>query len=100
MTLEHSGPGSHPRNAHDRVEGHFGAMSALLAELSSSLGVGYPAGMTVEGALALINEQLTRLETIKITRAGFTVDAWLGLMSHPAKLGVFQLGRTELGEDV
>ena len=63
------------RNRHDRLEHHFGDLPATLVELSSAAGA-LTEGMTLQGALALIDGWLSRLEGIDDVFVGqFRADA-------------------------
>jgi len=81
------------RNRHDRVEHHFGTLEATLVELSEALGLDLPTGMTVEAAITVINDRVTRIENhdvhvfslkadavkLESFSGAFTADAWLNM---------------------
>ena len=63
------------RNRHDRVEHHFGTLEATLVELSEALGLDLPTGMTVEAAISVINDRVTRLENHDVHVFSLKADA-------------------------
>jgi len=68
------------RNRHSREVQHFGDMPATLVELAEALGTALPAEMTLEEAIGVIHDRLTRLEGAEVVVGTLRADAVL--VSH------------------
>jgi len=64
------------RNRHDRLEQHYGTLTADLVELSAALGT-TPTGGTIEDVIRQLHERLARLESTDIAFSSFLADAYL-----------------------